>query len=111
METNKYDRRKLPRKPHYEHVFLADLDNQYLGYSHNISAEGMYIRSKKEMKVGSMINISFWSANDGDKYINTPAEVVRTDSSGLAVHFDILPIMESEVSEKLLTSTESVEKV
>ena len=111
METNSYDRRRFPRKPHYEHVYLADLNNQYLGYSHNISDEGMYIRSKKEMKLGSMITISFWSENDGGKYINTPAEVVRTDGLGLAVHFDFLPMMESAISEKLSTSTGSIEKV
>ena len=60
------------------------------------------------MKIGSMINISFWSPN-GSKYIYTPAEVVRTDQLGLAVHFDSLPIMDSAVSEKLSTPSEPIE--
>lgn len=77
-------------------------------YVTNISASGVFIKSKTPLPIGTKVNLQFTVITDGIETISGMGRVVRVseDPPGMGVVFEELSSFSQDLLGKLLTSRE-----
>ena len=84
----KLERRKAPRRPCTTAVAYAIKGFSNIEYIEDISAWGVFIRTREKIPVGEDITMTI-PQPDGDMAIKIIGEVVRTSPRGIGVKFKV----------------------
>ena len=79
--------RKYTRKTYNSRVTFVVQDVEYYGFSEDIGAGGMFIRTKKSFPIGQKIVLTFQLKNSNGKETTLHAIVVRITRDGIGVRF------------------------
>jgi len=107
-------RRKHEREPFFMVVDYSVEDRFYKSYIQNISAGGVFIKTRMPFKAGQEASLTFPLA-DYQKYIKITGEIVRVTPQGIGVKFKMVNQDQEAMLKSLLeflewlTSTRIVE--
>jgi Tfp pilus assembly protein PilZ len=72
-------------------------------YVTNISRSGVFVRAKKPLPIGTVVNLHFTVIMDDIETIEGTGEVVRVDDEGMGVVFTEISTYSKDLIDKLLT--------
>ena len=87
LEKRKIIQRKEPRQFLYENVYLNNENRDYFGTIHDYSLGGIYIKSKRAVKVGDEFSLLLARPEHEGVITIETAKVVRKEKLGFALRF------------------------